>query len=109
MVAKATANPPGLAMFLVRSIFWLTVAFLIIKPGIDLERTAHDVSAQAFTAGQQVIADQIDAAPCTTLTCVGGKAMLSAAISSVPSAGAPMHASPVPPVPLPRPRPDSAV
>lgn len=88
-------------MFLVRSIFWLTVAFVIIKPGVDLERTARDVSAQTLAAGQQVIAKGIEAAPCTTLTCAGGKAMLSAAISSV--------APPAQPVPLPRPRPDRAV
>jgi hypothetical protein len=96
-------------MFLVRSIFWLTVAFVIIKPGVDLQRTAGEVSSQALAAGQQVIAGGIEAAPCATLTCIGGKAVLSAAIASVPSAGVPMHGSPVPPVPLPRPRPDRAV
>jgi hypothetical protein len=39
-------------MFLVRSIFWLTVAFLLIKPGVDLGRTAEDLSAKALTAGR---------------------------------------------------------
>ena len=68
-------------MFLVRSAFWLTVAFLVIKPGVDLERAAQDLSDQALSAGRQVVAEAIAADACTSLTCIGGKAMLSAAIA----------------------------
>jgi len=96
-------------MFLVRSAFWLTVAFLVIKPGVDLERTAQDLSGQALSAGRQVVAEAIAAEACTSLTCIGGKAMLSAAIAEpAPAAGpvAPLAAPDA--VPLPRPRPDRA-
>ena len=90
-------------MFLVRSAFWLTVAFFVIKPGIDLDKAAGDLSSQAFSAGRQMIAERIVTEDCSSLACVGGKAVIAAAITdSVP---------PVPaaaPVPLPRPRPDQA-
>ncbi|GLQ55030.1 hypothetical protein [Devosia nitrariae] len=90
-------------MFLVRSAFWLTVAFLVIKPGIDLDKAAGDLSNQALSAGRQVIAQSLTAEDCDSLACVGGKAVIAAAIAdsapSVPAAA---------PVPLPRPRPERA-
>ncbi|WP_052731916.1 hypothetical protein [Devosia geojensis] len=95
-------------MFLVRSAFWLTVAFLVIKPGVDLERAAQDLSGQALSAGRQVVAEAIAADECTTIACVGGKAVLSAAIAEpapVVAAAAPAEPGSVP---LPRPRPDRA-
>jgi len=96
-------------MFLVRSAFWLTVAFLVIKPGVDLERAAQDLSGQALSAGRQVVAEAIAADACTSLTCIGGKAMLSAAIAEPAAVVAPVTSAAAPtPVPLPRPRPDRA-
>ncbi|WP_046137911.1 hypothetical protein [Devosia epidermidihirudinis] len=93
-------------MFLVvRSIFWLTVAFMVIKPGFDFSTAAN----QTMAAGSQVVAQQIQSIECDTLQCVGGKAVISAALSSSPSVGSPMHESPaISPVPFPRPRPDWA-
>lgn len=96
-------------MFLVvRSVFWLTVAYMVIKPGVDFV-DAQAMSAQAMAAGQQVIAEQIQAIECDSFQCVGGKAVMAAALQSSPSVGLPMHVEPMTgPAPIPRPRPDWA-
>lgn len=98
-------------MFLLRSAFWLTLAFLVIRPGIgaDLRDSARDVSRDAMARGSQFVAAQIEAIECTEIQCFGGKALASAALKASPHAGAPMHNQPVDlMVPLPRPRPDHA-
>ena len=62
-------------MFLiVRSVFWLTVAYMVIKPGVDFA-DAQVASARAMAAGQQVIAEQIQAIECDSFQCIGGKAI----------------------------------
>jgi hypothetical protein len=95
-------------MFLVRSAFWLTVAFLVIGPkDVDLGRAAGDLSSQAMAAGQQMIAQKVLETECSTLECMGGKAVIAAALpSSNPSADSSMQDSSQNPVPFPRPRPD---
>jgi len=109
---QATRRPAEVleeAMFVVvRSVFWLTVAYMVIKPGVDFA-DAQAVSAQAMAAGQQVIAEQIQAIECDSFQCVGGKAIAAAALQSSPPVGTPMHESPTHgPAPIPRPRPDWA-
>lgn len=90
-------------MFVVRSIFWLTLAYVVIKPAVDFDPNA--AADRAMAAGQQVIATQIDAIQCDSLQCLGGKAVLAAAIPNSPSAGVPMHGAPAAEaVPYPRPR-----
>ena len=94
-------------MFLLRSIFWLTVAFVVIAPkDVDLGAAATDLSAQAMAAGQQFIVGRILEQDCKTIECVGGKAVIAAATTEVPSSDAPMQDSSFSPVPFPRPRPD---
>jgi len=99
-------------MFLLRSAFWLGLAFIMIVPKVDhpdLGASATALSAQAVAAGEKLIVDQINQNTCTTLKCAGSQAMIAALISSTPSAGIPMHEQPAPPpVPIPRPRPDRA-
>ena len=98
-----------LTMFLFRSAFWLTVAFFVIKPGVDLHDAANNLSGQAMAAGQQIVAEQVANIDCDSFQCVGGKAMLAAALTSSPSVGTPMHSTPATgAVPFPRPRPDRA-
>lgn len=87
-------------MFLVRSAFWLTAAFLVIRPGVDLDATAQALSGQALAAGQQVIAQKILSTECDSLQCAGGKAVLAAMLAPEPVTA--------PPVPMPRPRPNFA-
>lgn len=92
----------------VRSIFWLAVAYMVIKPGVDLPDTGA-LQAQALAAGTQVVAQQVGNIECDTLQCIGGKAVIAAALQSSPPVGLPMHETPtISPVPYPRPRPDWA-
>src|SRR5687768_11670789 len=94
-------------MFLLRSAFWLTVAFIMIAPkDVDLGRRAQDMSAQAVAAGQQMIVSQILSSECSTLECAGGKAVLAAVTTKLPSIEHPMQDTSSTPVPCPRPRPD---
>lgn len=92
----------------VRSVFWLTVAYMVIKPGVDLPDT-QALTAQAMAAGQQVIAEQIHAIECDSFQCAGSKAVIAAALQTSPSVGTPMHELPtIRSAPIPRPRPDRA-
>jgi hypothetical protein len=97
------------AMFLVaRSVFWLTVAYMVIKPGVDFA-DAQALSAQAVTSGQHVIAEQIQAIECDSFQCVGGKAIAAAVLQPSLPVGTPMHSGPTERLaPIPRPRPDWA-
>jgi hypothetical protein len=94
-------------MFLVRSAFWLTVAFIAIGPkNVDLGAAAGDLSAQAVAAGQQLVVEHVLNADCTTFECMGGKAVVAAALTSNPSSDASMQDSPSDSsIPFPRPRP----
>lgn len=92
-----------------RSIFWLGAAYMVIKPGVDLP-DANALTQQAMTASAQIVATQVQAIPCDTLQCFGGKAIIAAALDtpSLPAV-APMHdlaATSSSPVPYPLPRPD---
>lgn len=92
-------------MFLVRSAFWLTLAFVVMGPkDLDLGATAKDLSAGAISAGQQMLVTEVLKASCTTLDCLGDQHK-PVAKTKRPSADIPMHLSSAP-VPLPRPRPE---
>jgi hypothetical protein len=85
----------------VRSVFWLTVAYLVIKPGVELP-DGNAAARQALDAGKRVVAEQVSAIECTSFECIGGKAVAAAVLSS-PSASAPVPPSNSVPVPWPRP------
>jgi hypothetical protein len=94
-------------MFIVRSAFWLTVAFIAIGPkDVDLGAAAGTLSTQAMAAGQRLIVSHILEADCKTLECMGGKVVIAAALPELPSSDPSMQDSSLNPVPLPRPRPD---
>jgi hypothetical protein len=94
-------------MFLLRSAFWLSVAFVVIRPDVDVAQTATALSGEAVTRGGQFVATQVEAIECDNLTCLGGKAVVSAALQPVSRPNPPMHILPGPEsIPLPRPRPD---
>ncbi|HVW93800.1 MAG TPA: hypothetical protein VHB74_14495 [Devosia sp.] len=101
-------------MFLVRSAFWLTVAFVAFHPhDVDLGATASALSNRAVDAGRQIVAQQIlekQILPtdCALLRCAPAAAAPHAATASLQNqpAGRPMQDSPVSgSVPFPRPRP----
>lgn len=95
-------------MMILRSAFWLTAAYLVIRPDVQLP-DAGALSAQAVTAGTQIVATQVQQIECDSLQCFGGKAAIAAVLPPLPPAGTAMHADPANvPVPYPRPRPDRA-
>ena len=92
----------------VRSVFWLTAAYLVIKPGVELP-DGNAIATQAMTSGKQVVAEQIASVQCSSFECIGGKALAAAVLQSPPSAGLHMHETPASrSIPVPRPRPDRA-
>ena len=93
-------------MFLLRSAFWLIVAFMVIRPGVDVESAVASMQMQAMDAGKDIIAQQILEPDCDTLVCAGRNALLASALDSSLSLDPPMQDSSNSPVPLPRPRPD---
>ena len=94
-------------MFVLRSAFWLGVAFLVMAPkGTDFGAAATDLSQQAMAAGQQLIVTEILQNDCNTIECLGGKAAIATVLTSVPSIDPSMQDSSNSPVPFPRPRPD---
>lgn len=96
-------------MFLLRSAFWLTVAFVVIRPDVDLGASAESAANEALAHGSKFVAEQIAAVECDSLQCLGGKAVIAAALPPIPPSGTPMHVAPQDnPVPYPRPRPDRA-
>ncbi len=103
---KAPSKNLDVVMFVViRSVFWLTVAFLVIRPGADLPDTGA-MAAQAMAAGSQVVAAQIESIDCNSLTCLGGKAVVAASLQQTAAATpavAPASSGIVPPIPRPRP------
>lgn len=95
---------------IVRSIFWLTVAYMVIRPGTEMP-DANALSQQAMAAGSRVIAEQIQTIECDSLQCIGGKAIATHTLSSIasqpsPTVGLPMHETPTTRLaPVPRMRP----
>lgn len=97
-------------MFLLRSAFWLTIAFLVIHPhGVDPTATVRGISSQAMASGERFIVQQIVSSSCLPLECsVPPKpATTLAASTTLPSAASPAQGTTVTkPAPFPRPRPD---
>ena len=57
-------------MFLVRSAFWLTVAFIAMHPrDMDIGATANAISGQAIAAGQWLAVAQILNSDCSLVHC----------------------------------------
>ena len=70
-------------MFLVKSAFWLTVAFIAIHPGdADIRATATALTDQAMAAGQQIVVQQILKSNCPLGQCIAPKPALAVAANS---------------------------
>ncbi|HEY8577659.1 MAG TPA: hypothetical protein VIL88_15140 [Devosia sp.] len=76
----------------VRSLFWLTVAYMVIKPGVDFPDAA-ELQHFARTTGGQVVAQQLDAVQCDTLQCMGGKVVVAQALRSAAPQPSPVVAT----------------
>ena len=82
-------------MFLVRSAFWLTVAFVALHPhDVDLGAQASALSNQALAAGQQLIAEQIVKNDCLLIRCVAAPPIATTASLPAPSASPAMQDQP---------------
>jgi hypothetical protein len=90
-------------MLLLRSIFWLSVAYVVIHPQIDLRGTADALSGQAVAAGQKFVVEQIAASPCQGGFCEAAPAAITL-LTSNPAGDSTMQDSHST-VPVPRPRP----
>jgi hypothetical protein len=99
-------------MFLVKSAFWLTVAYLVIHPDPGtLAGAAKSASSQALAAGRQLVATELVQNPCLLAGCAGpglpgpvAKAAQLPGVAFPAAASAPPVASPIAPIPRPPPR-----
>lgn len=91
-------------LFLLRSAFWLTLAFILIAPrDQDPAQLPRSVVSESLSALQE----QAETIACQDVACVAGKATLTVlAAPKSPSDTATMQAGVAPVVPLPRRRPD---
>lgn len=95
-------------MFLVRSAFWLGLAIVIIQPqNADFGAQAGILGEKALDTGRQVVSQHVEKVECTSIECIGGKAILAASgITKNPQQASTMQDSPdliLAPVPRPRP------
>lgn len=98
-------------MFLVRSAFWLGLAFVIIQPqGMDFGAKANAIGSSVTSAGQDALLQQVDLVPCSSFECAGGKAVLLASdiMNNSSQASTMQDSLSLKLAPVPRPRPDWA-
>lgn len=101
-------------MFLVRSAFWLSAAFIVMAPtvGMDVGEAARSTGNQLISQGTQAATDVLLPESCATVECMVGRSVLSqvGAASATEIAEAPEIAVPVvePASAFPPPRPDWA-
>lgn len=96
-------------MFLIRSAFWLGLAFVVLQPqDWDLGQRARELGTRALDAGRQVAVEQVRNVDCATMECVGGKAIILASNhenSPSPQASTMQDSPSLTLAPVPRPRP----
>jgi len=70
-------------MVLIRSTFWLVMAFMIIGPRVDINASLSNLSTNASQGTQNIIGQQTDISTCKTIDCVGTKIVLAAGVQAV--------------------------
>jgi hypothetical protein len=94
-------------MFLVKSAFWLGLAFVVVQPLNTTLSANASVEPNLVATGQHVLRDAVQQIPCETLECAGGKlVILSSGLVNNPSQASSMQDSQaliLAPVPRPRP------
>ena len=67
--------------FILRSVFWLGLALLIIQPrGMDLSGSAQQLGATAMETGRTVALDGIGQIACDSIECTGAKFVAQSAL-----------------------------
>lgn len=95
-------------MFLVRSAFWLSAAFIVMAPtvGMDVGEAARATGEQLVSQGAQAVSETLLPESCGTVECAVGRAVISHTaglqIAQAPAAVRPVAQEPVP-FPPPRP------
>lgn len=89
-------------MFLVRSAFWLTAAFVVMAPGVgmDVGASVRSGGEHLVSQGAQMVSETLLPASCTAIECVVGRSIieqvadsgesiptLADAVSDLPAAG----------------------
>lgn len=101
-------NFSGNVMFIVRSAFWLTAAFVLLAPsaGMDIASSARSTGEDLVSRGGDAVASHIEAQSCASMECRLGKSLALAALPQTtvdrPAPADPV-ASPQAPVPPARP------
>ena len=109
---KPSSSQPGTAMFIVRSAFWLTTAFVLMAPsaGMNLGNAARSTGEDIVARGAETLNAGLAAHTCETVECEVGRAVLAQALPKPDFAAAPTddHAAVGPAAPVPPRRPDWA-
>lgn len=93
-------------MFLVRSAFWLSAAFIVMAPsvGMDVGQAARSTGEQLVSQGAQAVTETLLPESCGTMECAVGRAVVGQVADTVRTAEAPAVAIHEPsPFPPPRP------
>ncbi len=70
-------------MKLIRSAFWLGMAFMLIGPHVDLNGSASRFSKSSIAATEHFLGDALNNAPCSSLECFGTKAVLNVGLAQL--------------------------
>ena len=83
-------------MFIVRSAFWLSAAFIVMAPtaGMDVGQSARQTGEQLVSQGAQAVSDTLLPQSCETIECMVGRSVLTQ-VASEHAAMAPAPESPV--------------
>ncbi|RDE10497.1 hypothetical protein [Pelagibacterium lacus] len=94
-------------MFLVRSAFWLTGAFLLMAPsaGMDLGQSARATGADLTRQGTSAVIGQIEAQDCASLECSIGRQLVIGALTTPVAPQPALAEPPSPALAFPPPRP----
>jgi hypothetical protein len=100
-------------MFLLRSAFWLGIAYLVMVPhgGVaEIERQAGAIAGDAVAMGTRALVERVIDAPCRGLECPNGQALLTTALAAARTAPAALLPVAIvqdnaPDIPYPKPRP----
>ena len=74
-------------MMLIRSTFWLTLAFLIIGPRVEMKDTLYELPRDAMRSAEQLVVEQVNAGECPSLECIGTRMAISAGMQAVSEMG----------------------
>ena len=85
-------------MWLLRSIFWLSLAFMVVAPRGE---TPADLPQRIVSEGARAVGSTLDRMPCADLTCAAGQAAIRGLIASAEAGAAPKPKTALPALPTP--------